>query len=60
MIVLNKALAEVQWALDKAYKVAVHNRGITDWSREKPEMKNIITHEQIEIAKMILGRMKDD
>ena len=52
-----RALLEVNWALQEAYKIAVHHSGITDWSKEKPERTNEIEIMQIEIAKMILSRL---
>ncbi len=59
-----QAEMEVNWALQQAYKVAVHVAGITDWSKEKPERKHEVEEMQMEIAKMLLSRMpkgkKDD
>ncbi len=53
-----KALLEVNWALQEAYKIAVHHAGITDWSQEeKPERKNEVELMQIKIALMILSRL---
>lgn len=52
-----KAILEVNWALQEAYKIAVHHSGITDWSTEKPERKNEVEVMQIKIAKMILSRL---
>ncbi len=48
---------EVNWALQEAYKIAVHHAGITDWSQEKPERKHEVEMMQMEIAKMILSRL---
>lgn len=53
-----RALLEVNWALQEAYKIAVHHSGITDWSKEKKERTNEIEIMQIEIAKMILSRLE--
>ena len=33
------AVKEVQWALQEAYKIAVHTMGITDWS-DYPDYKD--------------------
>ena len=52
-----KALLEVNWALQEAYKIAVHHSGITDWSTEKPERKNEVEIMQIKIAEMILRKI---
>ena len=52
-----RALLEVNWALQEAYKIAVHHSGITDWSQEEPERKVEVEKMQIEIAKMILDRL---
>ncbi len=52
-----KALLEVNWALQEAYKIAVHHSGITDWSTEKPERKNEVEIMQIKIAELILLRL---
>jgi len=52
-----KALFDVNWALQEAYKIAVHHSGITDWSTEKPERKNEVEIMQIKIAEMILSRL---
>ena len=52
-----KALLEVNWALQEGYKIAVHHSGITDWSKEKPERKNEVELMQIKIAIMILSRL---
>jgi len=48
---------EVNWALQEAYKIAVHQAGITSWSDEKPERKHEVEMMQMEIAKMLLSRM---
>ena len=52
------AIIKVQWALQEAYKIAVHNAGITDWSQEKPERKREIEIDQINIARMILNELE--
>ena len=49
-----------QWALDKAWKIAVKTAGITDWSvtkAEHPERENQVEIMQMEIAKMILSNI---
>ena len=51
------ALAKVEWALSEAYKIAVHLRGVTDWSTEKPETSRLVEKYQIQIAEMILGKI---
>ena len=56
-MITDKALLEVNWALQEAYKIAVHHSGITDWSQEEPERKIEVEKMQIEIAKMILSRL---
>ena len=52
------AIIKVQWALQEAYKIAVHNAGITDWSQEKPERKREVEIDQIKIAEMILNELE--
>jgi len=49
---------EVNWALQEAFKMAVHQAGITDWSKEKPERTHQVEMMQLEIAKMLLSRLK--
>ena len=55
---------EVNWALQQAFKIAVHHAGITNWSEEEPERRHEVEMMQMEIAKMLLSRMpkgkKDD
>ena len=49
-----------QWALDKAWKIAVKVAGVTDWSitnRDHPEREHQVELMQIEIAKMILDNL---
>ena len=49
-----------QWALDKAYKIAVRTAGITDWSitkRDNPDREHQVEKMQMEIAKMILSNL---
>jgi len=48
---------EVNWALQQAFKIAVHVAGITDWSKEKPGRTHEVEEMQMEIAKMLLSRM---
>ena len=56
-MITDKAVTEVQWALQEAYKIAVHHFGIIDWSKEKPERQFQVEKMQIEIAIMILSRL---
>jgi len=56
-MITDKAVTEVNWALQEAYKMAVHHSGITDWSKENPGRKYDIEVMQIAIAKMILDRL---
>jgi len=49
-----------QWALEKAWKIAVRTAGITDWSitkAEHPEREYQVETMQMEIAKMILSNL---
>jgi hypothetical protein len=55
MEINQKAISETNWALDKAYKIAVHQLGIQDWSRETEQTKRHCETIQIEIAKMIMS-----
>lgn len=48
---------EVNWALQEAYKIAVHQAGITSWAEEEPERKHEVEMMQMEIAKMLLSRL---
>jgi len=48
---------EVNWALEQAWKIAVHHAGVTDWSKEKSWRKHEVEEMQMEIAKMLLMRM---
>ena len=50
-------LQEVNWAMQEAYKIAVHHSGITDWSKEDDVRRSEVEMMQVEIAKMILSRM---
>ena len=48
-----------QWALDRAWKIAVRTAGIIDWSRTKqsnPNREHQVELMQMEIAKMILSQ----
>jgi len=51
------AVTKVQWALQEAYKVAVHNAGIQDWSKEKHFRKRQVEIDQLKIARMILREL---
>ena len=49
-----------QWALDKAYKMAVRVKGITDWSitkREHPEAEHEVEILQMHISEMLLSNL---
>ncbi len=55
----DKAVRNVQWALQEAYKMAVHMRGITDWSKmpnaeTKVKEEKIVEEYQLKIAEMII------
>ncbi len=54
----DKVLLEVQWALQEAYKIAVHTAGITDWSQEKPGRKYEVETLQVRIAGLILDDLR--
>jgi len=56
-LITERAVNEVNWALQEAYKIAVHHSGIIDWSKEKEERTNEIEKMQLDIAKMILSRL---
>jgi len=44
------AITKVQWALQEAYKVAVHNAGIQDWSKENALRRRQVEIDQLKIA----------
>lgn len=44
---------EVNYCLQEAYKMAVREMGITDWSLEPIETRDKVATLQVEIAKMI-------
>jgi len=46
-------LMEVQYCLAEAYKIAVRELAITDWSREDKDTRYKVAELQVEIAKMI-------
>jgi hypothetical protein len=48
----------VEWALQEAYKIAVHQAGITNWSEEKPERKHEIEMYQVAIAGILLDELR--
>ena len=54
------AVSLTQWALNKAYGIAVRTAGITDWSvtkAEHPEREHQVELMQMKIAKMILDNI---
>ena len=54
------ALNLTNWALDKAWKIAVRRSGITDWSetkRDHPEKEREIELDSFVIAKMLLDNI---
>ncbi len=51
------AIKKTQWALQEAYKIAVHNAGITDWSKESGLRKRQIEIDQIRIARILLREL---
>lgn len=51
------AIRKVQWALQEAYKISVHNLGITDWSKENLNRKRQCEIDQIRIARLILREL---
>ncbi len=53
------AIKKTQWALQEAYKIAVHNAGITDWSKEEKRTlrKRQIEIDQIKIARILLREL---
>lgn len=52
------AIRKVEWALQEAYKVAVHNAGISDWSKENAIRKRQVEIDQLKIARMILRELE--
>lgn len=48
------AIRKVQWALSQSYKIAVHNAGVTDWSKETELRKRQVEIDQLKITKMLL------
>lgn len=56
------AVNNVEWALQEAYKMAVHMRGITDWSKvnDKVEENKLIEDYQLKIAEMIITSLFSD
>ena len=60
----DKAVLNVEWALQEAYKMAVHLRGITDWSlfsEEEQKRENRLVEEyQLKIAEMIITSLFSD
>ena len=53
-----RIILDIQWALQEAYKIAVHNLGISDWSKETLERRRQVEIDQLKIAKLILDRLK--
>jgi hypothetical protein len=51
------AIRKVQWAIQEAYKISVHNLAITDWSQVSPERKRQVEIDQLRIAKLILREL---
>lgn len=51
------AIKKTQWALQEAYKIAVHNAGIVDWSKESELRKRQIEIDQIKIARILLREL---
>lgn len=51
------AIRKVQWALQEAYKISVHNLGILDWSKENLNRKRQSEIDQIRIARLILREL---
>jgi hypothetical protein len=51
-----------QWALEKAWKIAVRTKGITDWSvtqRDHPEAEHEVEILQMHISKMLLDNVHE-
>ena len=49
-----------QWALDKAWKIAVRTKGVTDWSvtkRKHPEVEHEVEVLMMHIAQMLLSNV---
>jgi len=44
----------MQWCMEKAYKLAVHARGITDWSQETQGTKLAVDQDTIKIAEIMM------
>jgi len=51
------AIRKVQWALQEAYKISVHNLGIIDWSKEQFYRKRQCEIDQLRIARLILREL---
>ncbi len=54
----DQVIMAVNWALQEAYKIAVHQAGITDWSQEKPGRTHEIEIYQVRIAGLILDELR--
>ncbi len=54
----DQVILAINWALQEAYKIAVHQAGITDWSQEKPERKHEIEMFQVAIAGILLDELR--
>ena len=51
------AIRKVQWALQEAYKISVHNLAITNWSEEQFYRKRQCEIDQLRIARLILREL---
>ena len=52
---LDEAINQAQYLLDVAYKQAVHDVGITDWSKATPEDKR-----RVDIMKCVIFKTMND
>jgi hypothetical protein len=55
----DKVILQVQWALQEAYKIAVHNAGISDWSVVPSQRKRQVELDQLKIARLILEEARN-
>lgn len=59
-----RATDEVQWAVNQAYAIAVHLRGIHDWTndfktiKEKEQAQRQVEDYQIRLAELILWGLR--
>lgn len=52
--VFEEAEKNMQWCMDKAYKIVVHARGITDWSKSSEKTKDAVDADTIKVAGIMM------